>query len=125
MSGPEHTRCCANCGVSFVIQPPVVADPTRPNIRPDAKQIRVCRLNPPEIMVVEVPSTDRRGVMTKERRQNLSQNITDDNWVCWHWVPPGYLPGERLPPYHHGQREAIDDILGQWLKAQGQPQAKQ
>jgi len=124
MSTPKK-RCCANCAVSFLIEPPVVVDPSKPHIRPDAKPIRVCRAKPPEIQMVEVPTVDRRGNMTKQVKQNLAQNITGDEWVCWQWVPPGYLPGERLPPYQEGQRQAVDRIIELWEEAQAVPQVKQ
>jgi hypothetical protein len=98
-----ETRTCANCGISLMI--PETAVPGRMDVIPAR---RVCRLNPPTIEVIDVPTgllagSDGKGQVKKMIA--LTQQPTADNLVCWSWVPEGTLPGDRplsnkLYPFH-------------------------
>lgn len=87
MSEDLKGRTCVNCACSWLMEPPKV--PTAGQLRDNpalltAKPVRICRLNPPQLMITE-------------RGAQLAQQVTADYMSCWHWKRPGTLPGDALP----------------------------
>lgn len=88
-------RTCANCACAYVIEPPKV--PTAEELRADPELLtrkpqRVCRLNPPVIVHVQVQTAQGVTAIPK-----LMQAPTDDYFSCWHWRVMGTLPGDHFP----------------------------
>jgi len=82
-----ESRTCATCAVSFLFDPPrIQADPRAKAPPPVMAPLRICRLNPPMSVQVQVPGG---GV-----KMDLVQQVVRDGNTCWHWRLPGTLPGE-------------------------------
>jgi hypothetical protein len=84
MSEDLKGRTCVTCACSWLIEPPKIPTAQQLMANPGlatAKPVRICRLNPPALM------------MTAEGPK-LSQAPTADYMSCWHWKPPGTLPGD-------------------------------
>jgi len=86
-------RTCVTCACAYVVEPPKV--PTAAQLKADPemltrKPMRICRLNPPTIVHVTVAGPDG----APRTQPKLMQAPTDDYFSCWHWKPPGTLPGD-------------------------------
>ena len=81
-------RCCQNCAVAYLVQPPAVPTAAQLKANPalaNAKPVLICRLNPPVLM----PGNQ------------LLQLPTQPHMVCWHWRHLGTLPGDDAPADVH------------------------
>lgn len=77
-------RTCATCACAWLMEPPKVPTAQQLLNNPGlaiAKPQRLCRLNPPMF------------IATQEGAK-LMQQVTADYMSCWHWKPPGTLPGD-------------------------------
>jgi hypothetical protein len=77
-------RTCLTCACAYVIEPPRVSTAQQLQANPhlaSAKPVRLCRLNPPTFLMTE-------------QGPKLMQQPVADYMSCWHWKPPGTLPGD-------------------------------
>lgn len=77
-------RTCVTCACAYLAEPPKVPTAQQLLNNPGlatAKPQRLCRLNPPMFIATQ-------------EGPKLMQQITADYMSCWHWKPPGTLPGD-------------------------------
>jgi hypothetical protein len=98
MTEDLKNRTCATCACAWVAQPPTVPTAQQLQENPDlltAKPTRICRLNPPTFVMTQRGST-------------LMQQVVADYMSCWHWKPPGTLPGDVWAIPSRGESDPHD-----------------
>lgn len=99
-----NDRTCKTCACAWVAEPPKVPTAQQLQENPDlltGKPTRICRLNPPAFLMTQGGA-------------KLMQQVTADYMSCWHWKPPGTLPGDAMaiPPKGANDPHAVRTSAG-------------